>query len=51
MSDVQICRVHSCRGGVRAQNAHAQTDGGTHYLQRAEPKDRSMVGYDEPPLN
>lgn len=51
MSEVQSCHVHPCRGDARAQSAHAQTAGGTHYLQRAEPEGRLTVGYDEPPPN
>ncbi|WP_434763399.1 hypothetical protein [Vibrio fortis] len=43
---MQTCHVHPCRGDARAQTA-----GGTHYLQRAEPEGRLTVGYDEPPPN
>ena len=42
----QTCFVQSYHGDARAQNDHALTAGGTHYSQRAEPKDQSVADCD-----
>ncbi|WP_190960444.1 hypothetical protein [Vibrio gigantis] len=42
----QTCVGQSFRGGVRAQNDHGLTAGGTHCLRHAEPEDQSMADCD-----